>query len=593
MSFVILRTAKIKTRGELGGSAGHNFREQPTPNADHSRLQSNQHLFSTSKNELLTKFESRFKVAEDAAKKAGRAIRSDAVLCIEYLITASPEAWKKNGFNDKQYFGDALKFLQETHGAANVIGASVHRDETTPHLVAYVVPLDKKENLNCKSFLGSAKKLSELQDAAQSAFGQKHGLTRGIKNSSAEHVPVREFYKKVNAATPNKPKPLPTVPDATLSERILESAGLETEHSKAVETTLAMAKTQISVLQKRSEILDAKLKIADLQKSNYQRAIVENSDLKEIAKNRASGLRELPLAVVLEKFGATISPNDKNNYDTEAGRISVNGSKFFNHDTNKGGGGAIDLIMNIHNCDYKTAVSTLSNEFGSDAVTAAVASNPRAAAAAIIAATPIKSSLPDDVSSRWADVRTWLNSSRKIAFSIIDSFRKNGILRADTRGNAVFVNSERTGAEIRGKAPNFKGYRGSRGLVIYTKNEEKKTAFLVESGTDAMAFAMHPKSSSAGLVVSVGGDFGQRTIEQLKALQGKGFQLICATDSDESGDAKFRLMKKELEVGGKVILREKPNGRDWQDDMKTDMKNEKNLVKKEIFDVKKNNEMRM
>ncbi|WP_252513350.1 plasmid recombination protein [Acinetobacter nosocomialis] len=29
----------------------------------------------------------------------------------------------------------------------------MHRDETTPHLVAYVVPIDSKGNLNCREFL--------------------------------------------------------------------------------------------------------------------------------------------------------------------------------------------------------------------------------------------------------------------------------------------------------------------------------------------------------------------------------------------------------------------------------------------------------
>ena len=43
--------------------------------------------------------------------------------------------------------------LEDRHGKENVIATTIHRDESTPHLVAYVVPLvDGK--LNAKKFLG-------------------------------------------------------------------------------------------------------------------------------------------------------------------------------------------------------------------------------------------------------------------------------------------------------------------------------------------------------------------------------------------------------------------------------------------------------
>ena len=45
MSFVILRTSKLKTAGEIGGSLGHTFRIMKTPNADKSKLHLNEHEF--------------------------------------------------------------------------------------------------------------------------------------------------------------------------------------------------------------------------------------------------------------------------------------------------------------------------------------------------------------------------------------------------------------------------------------------------------------------------------------------------------------------------------------------------------------------
>lgn len=591
MADLIVRTLKIKTRRGLAASGGHTYRQQPTPNADSSRLGQNQHLHSKSRDDLLSKFEARFKLAEENNQKIhGKSVRSDAVLVIEYFIGASPEAFQRKDFDEKKFFDDALRFLYQKHGKDNVIGMSIHRDETTPHAAAYVVPIDSRGILNCKSFLDGAKKMSKLQDDAWLSFGKPHNLERGLRGSKATHTTVKEFYSKVNSPTPAKPKPLAPISDATISEKIMEVAGFETAHSRATEATLAMAKKQIATLQKRSEIQDAKLKVADLNKQNYSKAITENSDLKAREKSRAADLRELPLIDVLARFGATTNERDKSNFDTEVGRISVNGSKFFNHSTGIGGGGAIDLVMHLHGCDYKAAIATLADTFGNDSAVAAIVANPRAATAAIVAASPARTGVPEDAPTNWAGVRRWLNESRKIALNIIDAFRSQKIIRADERGNAVFVNQDKNGAEIRGKGLQFKGYRGNRGIVIFTKNSDKKTAFITESGTDMMAFAMNPKSSGAGLICSVGGDFGQRTIEQLKALQHKGFQLICVTDNDEAGDAKFRLMKKELEQGGKVILREKPTGRDWQDDMKMSAPI---VAKKEILGVTENMTMTM
>jgi predicted ATPase len=77
------------------------------------------------------------------------------------MITASPE-WQ--GWNDRQneYFKQAVDWLEQRHGKHNVVATSIHRDETTPHLVAYVVPLDQETGkLNAKKFLGGKPNLQK------------------------------------------------------------------------------------------------------------------------------------------------------------------------------------------------------------------------------------------------------------------------------------------------------------------------------------------------------------------------------------------------------------------------------------------------
>ena len=99
------------------------------------------------------------------------------------------------------YFNDALKWLRERHGGANVVYAGIHRDETTPHMYAYVVPLDEATGrLNARKWLGGAAALSEMQTEFAQVVGARHGLERGIKGSRAKHERVKRHYGLVNQA---------------------------------------------------------------------------------------------------------------------------------------------------------------------------------------------------------------------------------------------------------------------------------------------------------------------------------------------------------------------------------------------------------
>jgi hypothetical protein len=136
MAYAILRTAKLKSFGEIGGSLSHNYRTRPTPNADPTRTPDNSHSVSKS-----------YLVMDGIKQRLPDKVRSNAVLCLEYLITASPE-W--SGWQDQKqeadFFKRSVEWLEKRHGKENVIATSIHRDETTPHLIAYVCLSTKKAN---------------------------------------------------------------------------------------------------------------------------------------------------------------------------------------------------------------------------------------------------------------------------------------------------------------------------------------------------------------------------------------------------------------------------------------------------------------
>lgn len=167
----------------------HAFREQETPNADPSRLTQNTHIGPQSVAEGMAVF--------NAALPAK--YRKDAVLAIEYLISATPEDLVgRSREQQDQYFHDALEWLRRKHGSEQVIYAGIHRDESSPHMYAYVVPVDRETGrLNAKKWLGAADALTRMQTDFAEQVGKRHGLKRGIEGSKAHHTTVKEFYAAI------------------------------------------------------------------------------------------------------------------------------------------------------------------------------------------------------------------------------------------------------------------------------------------------------------------------------------------------------------------------------------------------------------
>jgi hypothetical protein len=200
MGYAILRTQKLKSGIAVRRSLTHAFRERETPNADASRTPDNTHIGAADVDEALAKFNERLATQDK--------VRKNAVLAVEYLITASPEDMHgKTRQEQDAYFRDALKWVEDKHGKANVVYAGIHRDEQTPHMYAYVVPIDQRGKLNCRSFLGGAKALTQMQTEFAQEVGQQHGLQRGIEGSKARHTSIQQYYNRVSKAF----EPLPEV----------------------------------------------------------------------------------------------------------------------------------------------------------------------------------------------------------------------------------------------------------------------------------------------------------------------------------------------------------------------------------------------
>jgi len=226
MSFAILRTQKLKA-GNLHGSSSHVTRSRETPNADPKR----QHLNRVLVGDGLRPVDSiQGRVAEITRQRAsagGKKLRSDAVLAVEYILTASPEHFSGKTQEEIQAWADhSVKFLTDKHGK-NIVSATLHMDEMTPHLHVYHVPesVDSKNRptLSAKSFYGSRGLLTALQtDYAEHMQTFDPSLKRGLSKSKARHKSIRAWYSEIDQMPSIKIPNLKTGLDVATPPRMIK-----------------------------------------------------------------------------------------------------------------------------------------------------------------------------------------------------------------------------------------------------------------------------------------------------------------------------------------------------------------------------------
>lgn len=229
MAYAILRAKKLKTAGSVAAALQHNFRERTTPNADPERTAANEHHAASSTAEAMGLLRERLPAKH----------RKDAVLAVEYVMTASPTWFDQAGPDVQRVFFDrCLAWLRDKYGADNVIAATVQRDEKTPHLSAFVVPRTPDGRLSAKEFIGNRDKMR----ADQTSFAelvQDLGLERGIPGSRATHQRVAQHYAQIAREVP-----LPTITEADLAPRAESVPGLVGKllRQREVETPYGVAK---------------------------------------------------------------------------------------------------------------------------------------------------------------------------------------------------------------------------------------------------------------------------------------------------------------------------------------------------------------
>lgn len=224
----VLRVKKIKNQLLVTASGQHNFREKVSDNVDPTRSHLNENLGRATNSQELYALVSEC-VEDETLKKDAKSTK-----VMEFVISASPEQLSQPEFDQTKFFKDSLKFVESLHGAENVMSATIHRDEDTPHMHVHVVPINQIEaatrkrsvqvkggkagereirefvveahfTLSANVLYGGPRKLSALQTAFEEQVGIEHGLSRekrfieGQAYSAEQNVSPRQYRAKLDA----------------------------------------------------------------------------------------------------------------------------------------------------------------------------------------------------------------------------------------------------------------------------------------------------------------------------------------------------------------------------------------------------------
>lgn len=204
-------------------------------------------------------------ISQEISKAGAKKPRSNAVVMLDGLYTASPEWFEGKDLNSpevRKFFSDCLKFHQAHYGT--VINAVVHADEgivngrQTPnyHLHIASIPLVQDENgarLNAKEIMGNRQDYQRRQDEFYEQIGKPRGFERGEKSDpkhKKKHLSVQDFKKQQNEA------------QISAQERVLTSNKAE---YTAIQEKLSESRSELDKVQEKLFDIDEKVQVKTSQ----------------------------------------------------------------------------------------------------------------------------------------------------------------------------------------------------------------------------------------------------------------------------------------------------------------------------------------
>lgn len=194
MSFLVCHVQKFKSP-DVRGMQIHNQRESKNSKNKEIDIERS-HLNIDLVNQGSINYNKKVKEIINKGYKGTKALRKDAVVMNSTLISSDREFFKDMPRERQlEFFKESLSYLSEKYGEDNIVSATIHFDETTPHMHVCSVPLTSDGKLSAKTIFNRTM-LKKLQTELPKHLQEKgFDINRGIEGSERGHIEVNEFKK--------------------------------------------------------------------------------------------------------------------------------------------------------------------------------------------------------------------------------------------------------------------------------------------------------------------------------------------------------------------------------------------------------------
>ena len=309
----VVHMMKIKS-GAVGGIQSHNNREhepKTNPDVDMSRSEDNYDLIPCDN------YKRSIKEKLSNLVESSRAVRKDAVVVCNFIVTSDNETMDALGADrQREFFQDSVKWFSDRYGADRVLNATVHMDETTPHLHIGVMPITQDGRLSAKAIFTKTE-MKAIQTEFARDVGEKYGLERGVEGSERTHLSEARFKEKKALEMANEH-------EAIAQELHVLAEDCKQELSEATRS-LETVKQELSTMQDRKDTLQGeieRLEAIDKQtKARVHKALEkQKSDLLDLQERISEAKSELSVVETAVKEKKTEGA-EKFGWDGMAERI--------------------------------------------------------------------------------------------------------------------------------------------------------------------------------------------------------------------------------------------------------------------------------
>jgi hypothetical protein len=247
VGYAVVHMMKIKS-GAVGGIQSHNNREhepKTNPDVDMSRSEDNYDLISCDN------YKRSIKEKLSNLVESSRAVRKDAVVVCNFIVTSDNETMNALGADrQREFFEDSVKWFSDRYGADRVLNATVHMDETTPHLHIGVMPITQDGRLSAKAIFTKTE-MKAIQTEFAHDVGEKYGLERGVEGSERTHLSEARFKEQKALEMANEH-------GAIAQELQIIAEDCKQELSEATRS-LEVVKQELSAMQDKKDTLQGEI----------------------------------------------------------------------------------------------------------------------------------------------------------------------------------------------------------------------------------------------------------------------------------------------------------------------------------------------